>query len=136
MDVLLQISHEPDPALVASHYATLTAGQLQILASLPDNENAFTKISDTPIDENDPVYEDRVTEIPDPVNGAIYTPDPTILLYIDTTLNGQSSNHYFYALRSVDTNGLQSVQSLSTPPVEIPKITPPPAPVTRPSSRP
>jgi hypothetical protein len=130
VDVIRNIPHEPDPRLIASHYAALDPGQLQILASLPDNQNAFTRISEEAIQEEDPLYQDRITEIPDPVRGSDYTPDPAnILLYVDQTLNGQSSNHYFYALRSVDTNGLQSVLSLSTPPVEIPKTTAPPQPV-------
>lgn len=130
VDAVKAIVYEPNPKLVARRYSMLTPGQLQILASLPDNENAFTKINEATIDESDPLYEDRVTEIPDPINGAAYTPDPAnVLLYVDSTLNGQSSNRYFYAVRSVDTNGLQSILSLATPPVEIPKTTPPPAPV-------
>lgn len=52
-----------------------------------------------------------------------------MLLYVDKTLSGQSSNRYFYAVRTADTNGLQSMLSVATPPVEIPKTTPPPAPV-------
>ena len=124
------IPHETNPRLIGSHYAALTPGQLQILASLPDNENAFTKINEATIQEDDPLYDDRTTEIPDPVHGPAYIPDPAnILLYVDQTLNGQSSNYYFYAIKSVDTNGLQSILSLSTPPVEIPKTTAPPAPV-------
>jgi hypothetical protein len=130
VDVIKLVPVETNPVLVSAHYAQLTPGQLQILASLPDNEAAYTKISEMTIDENDPVYEDRVTEIPDPVNGAAYTPDPAnILLYVDKALNGQSSNRYFYAVRTADTNGLQSTLSLATPPVEIPKTTAPPAPV-------
>ena len=129
VDVLKNIPHESDPVLIGSHYTALTPGQLQILASLPDNENAFTRINEGAIEENDPLYADRITEIPDPVHGTAYTPDPNTLLYVDETLNGQSSNHYFYAIRSVDTNGLQSAISLSTPPVAIPKTTSPPVPV-------
>ena len=130
VEVLKDIPHETDPILIGSHYTDLTPGQLQILASLSDNENAFTRINEGAIAENDPLYEDRITEIPDPVHGPAYTPDPAhTLLYADKTLNGQSSNHYFYAIRSVDTNGLQSALSLSTPPVAIPKTTPPPVPV-------
>ena len=130
VDVVKNIPHETNPRLIGSHYAALTPGQLQILASLPDNENAFTKINEATIQEDDPLYADRTTEIPDPVHGPAYIPDPAnILLYVDQTLNGQSSNYYFYAIKSVDTNGLQSILSLSTPPVEIPKTTAPPAPV-------
>ena len=130
VDVVKNIPHETNPRLIGSHYTALTPGQLQILASLPDNENAFTKINEATIQEDDPFYDDRTTEIPDPVHGPAYIPDPAnIFLYIDQTLNGQSSNYYFYAIKSVDTNGLQSILSLSTPPVEIPKTTAPPAPV-------
>ncbi len=130
VDVIEDIPYETDPKLIASHYAALDPGQLQILASLPDNVNAFTKINEEAIQEEDPLYEDRITEIPDPVRGPVYTPDPAnILLYVDQTLNGQSSNRYFYAIKAVDTNGLQSVLSLSTPPVEIPKTAVPPEPV-------
>jgi hypothetical protein len=64
------------------------------------------------------------------VNGNAYTPDPeNVLLYYDESLNGLSSNNYFYAIKLVDTNGLQSVLSLATPPVSIPLTAPPPAPV-------
>ena len=77
----------------------------------------------------DPVYADRVTEIPDPTNGSTYLPSDDVLLFVDNTLNGQSNNYFFYALKSVDTNGLSSALSLSTLPVAIPKTTPPPAPV-------
>ncbi len=104
VDVVQSIAHETDPVLVGSHYAALTPGQLQILACLPDNADAFSKINEGEIAEID-------------------------LSYADNTLNGQSNNHYFYALRSVDTNGLESELSLATPPVEIPKTTPPPVPV-------
>jgi hypothetical protein len=130
VDVIENIPHETDPKLIASHYAALDPGQLQVLASLPDNANAFTKINEEAIQEDDPLYEDRITEIPDPVRGPAYTPDPAnILLYVDQTLNGQSSNHYFYAIKSVDTNGLQSVLSLATPPVKVPKTAAPSQPV-------
>ena len=104
VDVIQNIPHEPDPVLVGSHYTALTPGQLQILACLPDNVNAYSKINEEEIAED-------------------------VELYLDNTLNGQSSNRYFYALQSVDTNGLQSELSLATPPVEIPKTTPPPIPV-------
>jgi hypothetical protein len=94
--VIKNIPHESNPRLIGSHYAALTPGQLQILASLPDNENAFTKINEATIQEDDPLYADRTTEIPDPVRGPAYIPDPAnILLYVDQTLNGQSSNYYF-----------------------------------------
>ena len=110
-------------------YRNLTPLQLQILASLPDNQKAFTRINEAPIDQSDPVYADRVTEIPDPTNGSTYSPSDDVLLFVDNTLNGQSNNYFFYALKSVDTNGLSSALSLSTLPVAIPKTTPPPAPV-------
>lgn len=104
VDVIQNIPHEPDPILVGSHYKDLTPGQLQVLACLPDNVEAYSKINEGTVEEN-------------------------AVMYLDKTLNGQSNNCYFYALSAVDTNGLQGELSLATPPVEIPKTTPPPVPV-------
>ena len=119
VDVVKNIPHEPNNSLITTHYSALTPGQLQILASLPDNQKAFTKIHEGAINQSDLLYADRITEIPDPVSGASYVPDPNVLLFVDYTLNGQSNNYFFYALKTVDTNGLSSVLSLSTPPVAI-----------------
>ncbi len=113
---------------VLEEYRGLTPLQLQILASLPDNMDAFTRINDANIDPGDEQYADRMTEIPDPDQPA-YIPADDMLLYIDKTLNGQSNNYYFYAIRTVDTNGLTSALSISTLPIAIPRTTPPPVPV-------
>lgn len=130
VDIVKQISHQTDIKLLSQHYAGLTPLQLQILASLPDNESAFTQLTGTAIDESHPDYEDRITEIPHPLTGATYIPDPAnVLLYFDKTLDGRGSNRYFYALKTLDTNGLMSDLSLATLPVECPKTTPPPPPV-------
>ena len=130
VDAVQQIGWQADIKLVATGYSGLTPAQLQILASLPDNAGAFTQVTAAAIDENDAAFEDRVTEIPLPPNGPAYTPDPTnILLYIDETLDGRSTNRFFYALKTLDTNGLASELSLATLPVECPRTTPPPRPV-------
>lgn len=130
VEAIQGIVYQPNPQRIAQNYAGLTPRQLQTLASLPDNQGAFTQITAAAIDENDPAFEDRITEIPDPLHGAPYTPNPAnISLYVDETLNGRGSNRYFYALKTIDTNGLASPLSLATLPVECPKTTPPPAPV-------
>ena len=129
VEAIKAISELTDINDVMPQYRNLTPLQLQILASLPDNQKAFTRINEAPIDQSDPVYADRITEIPDPANGSTYSPSDDVLLFVDNTLNGQSNNYFFYALKSVDTNGLSSALSLSTLPVAIPKTTPPPAPV-------
>jgi hypothetical protein len=130
VDAVQQISWQADPKQVSQNYAGLIPQQLQILASLPDNTAAFTQLTGLAISETDAAFEDRVTEIPNPLNGSAYAPDPdNILLYVDDTLDGRGSNRYFYALKTLDTNGLTSPLSPATLPVECPKTTPPPAPV-------
>ena len=130
VDVVQQISRQTNPKRVAQNYAGLTPPQLQILASLPDNVAAFTQITGNAIAETDTAFEDRMTEIPDPSSGPQYVPDPeNILLYVDDALDGRGTNRYFYALKTLDTNGLTSPLSLATLPVECPQTTPPPPPV-------
>lgn len=130
INIIKAIPYEANHMKLNTHYDTLTPAQWQILASLADNEKAFTRINDNPISGNDSIYADRITDIPDPVGGSAYTPDPAnTLLYMDATLNGQSTNRFFYGLRTVDTNGMQSSLSLCTPPVTVPVSVPPPAPV-------
>lgn len=126
--VVQNIRHASDIDEVLSQYKSLTPLQLQILASLPDNADAFTRINDQTIDPNDALYADRETEVPD-ADEPPYHPDENVLLYVDASLNGQSNNYYFYAIKSIDTNALSSELSLSTLPVAVPKTTPPPAPV-------
>jgi hypothetical protein len=125
-----QIPWQANPKQVIQNYAGLTPLQLQIVASLPDNAAAFTQITQAAISETDVAFEDRLTEIPDPSSGPLYSPDPAnILLYVDEALDGRGSNQYFYALKTLDTNGLTSLLSLATLPVKCPRTTPPPAPV-------
>ncbi len=130
IDTIRQIPFEANYRQLHTHYSVLTPGQWQILASLADNENAFTRINDQLITADDPAYQDRITSIPDPVNGSDYVPDPAhTLLYSDNTLNGISSNRFFYRIQAVDSNNLPGFLSLSTPPVRVPVSIPPPAPV-------
>ena len=66
VEAIKTIPQSADINDVLPQYRNLTPLQLQILASLPDNQKAFTRINEAPIDQSDPVYADRVTEIPDP----------------------------------------------------------------------
>ena len=61
---------------------TLTASQLFILANLAENNAAYTRLHSQPIYEDDTDYQDRNTEIPDPISGAIYTPDSNLLVVL------------------------------------------------------
>ena len=129
VDAIREIGYVADANGALAQYADLTPGQLFILANLKENEAAYTRLHGQPIYEDDGNYQDRDTDIPDPVSGATYTPDPNLLLYADTTLDGRGSNRYFYKIKTTAANGLSSEFGESTRPVECPRTTPPPRPV-------
>lgn len=129
VDVIRQISYVSDANGALAQYDGLTPGQLFILANLKDNEAAYTRLHGQPIYEDDSSYQDRDLDIPDPAGGATYTPDPNLLLYADTTLDGRGTNRYFYKIKTIASNGLGSGFGESTLPVECPGTTPPPRPV-------
>jgi hypothetical protein len=107
-----------------TYYRELNDEELMVLASLDGNEAAFTKLNDLPIDPESEQYRDRLI----PGEPSTYTPDRERVLYVDSTLDGRASNRYLYRLRAVDEIGNMSDFSLPTPPIEIPRVTPPPAP--------
>jgi hypothetical protein len=88
----------------APDYRRLSNRLLQILASFPDVEEAFTKLHPEPISWEDPEYADR-------------------------SLPGQGSNWYFYRVKAIDLQGNAAPLSASTPPIHLPIIPPPRAPV-------
>lgn len=75
---------------------------LKALASLPGNEKAFAKLNDKPLQQTE---------------------------YKDDTLDGRGDNKYFYRIRPIDEIGNMGPFSLATLPIELPKVTPPIAPV-------
>ena len=129
VDAIKQISYVSEANGALAQYANLTASQLFILANLVENEAAYTRLHSQPIYEDDSDYQDRDTDIPDPINGATYTPASNLLLYSDATLDGRGTNRYLYKVKTTASNGLSSEFGESTLPVECPKTTPPPRPV-------
>ena len=129
VDALTRIVHKQDPEVASSQYASLSPTQVYLLARLEENEAAFTRINRTPVGEDDAVHQDRDTAIPNPQTGSNYTPDANTLLYEDATLDGRSTNRYFYKTQTVGLNGLTSPLSAPTLPVECPLVTPAAQPV-------
>lgn len=124
-----QITYEPNVNDALAQYVDLTPTQMYIIANIPENQAVYTRLHGEPIQENDPAYQDRITEIPDPGESPTYTPASDILMYADTTLNGRGNNVYFYKLKTTGLNGLESSFSPSSLPVICPKTTPPQRPV-------
>jgi hypothetical protein len=111
-------------ALAMAYYRTLSNDSLRILAGLPGNERAFSQITIQPLDPDDPANADRRgPESPDN-----YVPDPNLRAYV-ATLDGRSTNRYFFRAQYVDGAHNRSELSLSGPPVWLKKVVPPRAPV-------
>ncbi len=105
------------------HYRGLSNDGLRVLANLPNNEEAFAQVTVAPLDPNDPATANRVG----PDNPPNFPIDPNLRIYVDT-LDGRSTNRYFYRARYVDGAHNRSAPSLSSPPVWLPNVTPPRAP--------
>jgi hypothetical protein len=126
---------------VRTAYRALTDDALRVLAGLPTTQRAFTQLTIQPLnpDEPDPdnpgVLQWRNRRGPDdPDTFVVGDPanplaDPALRVYIDA-VDGRSSNRYFYRAGYVDGAHNRSRDlSLSTPPVYLPKVTPPRTPV-------
>lgn len=102
---------------------------LWVLAGLPGNERAFTQVTIQPLDPDDPTNANRRGPN-DPDNFVSGDPNnplaaTTLRAYKDT-LDGRSSNAYFYRAGSVDGVHNRSKElSLSSPPVYCPDVVPP-----------
>ena len=113
-------------------YKTLSNDGMRILAGLPGNERAFTQLTIQPLDREDPDNANRKTPA-DPEDFEVGDADnplasETLRIYIDT-LNGRSTNRYFYRVAYVDGAHNRSRLSVSSPPVYLPNVVPPRAPV-------
>jgi len=107
-----------------AYYHGLSNDALRVLAGLPGNERAFTQITIQPLDPDDAATaDDRYPDDPED-----YRPDSDLHIYMDT-LPGRSSNRYFYRAAYVDGAQNRSHLSLASPPVYLPKVTPPRTPV-------
>lgn len=111
-------------AQAMTYYRGLSNDALRVLAGLPGNEHAFTQVTIQPLDPTDPVNANR--RGPDNPEGFVV--DPTLRAYVDT-LDGRSTNRYFYRSTYVDGAHNASNLSLSSPPVYLPNVVPPRPPV-------
>jgi len=115
-----------------TYYRGLSADALRVLAGLPGNDAAFTQITIAPLDPSDPAwFNRRGPDDPDSFQiGDPTTPlaSPTLRVFIDT-LDGRTTNRYFYRAAYVDVANNRSISSLATPPIQAPSVVPPRAPV-------
>jgi hypothetical protein len=111
---------------LASGYGGLSNDALRLLASLPSNAAAFSCITGTPLD---PI---NTTDIKGLSDDPSYNPAArTDLVGFTDVLDGRATNVYFYKTTLVDAAQNQSdlKRSISTPPVKLPMIVVPTAPV-------
>jgi hypothetical protein len=111
-------------AQAMAYYRGLCNDGLRVLAGLPSNDRAFTQLTIQPLDPDDRASANRLG----PDNPPDFVVDPALRAYIDT-LDGRSTNRYFY--RSTYVNGVHNrgPMSLSSPPIWLPKVTPPRTPI-------
>jgi hypothetical protein len=107
----------------AAAYRALSNDALRVLAGLPGNEAAFAQVTVTPLDPDDISTANRVG----PDNAADFAVNPALRVWIDT-LDGRSTNRWFYRAVYVDGAHNRSALSLSGPPVWLPNVVPPRAP--------
>ncbi len=106
------------------YYHNLSNDELRVLAGLDGCEQAFTQITIQSLDPDDRANEDQRG----PDNDYGYQLRPDLRAYIDT-LDGRATNRYFYRAAYIDGAQNRSELSLSGPPVYLPNVTPPKAPV-------
>ncbi|HXD67688.1 MAG TPA: hypothetical protein VNV17_23885 [Solirubrobacteraceae bacterium] len=105
-------------------HGRLSHDALRVLAGLELVSAAYSQITIQALDPEDPGNADR----PGPDTPSGYAPDPGLRAYIDT-LDGRSSNRWFYRCAYVDGAHNVSALSLATPPVYLPDVVAPRAPV-------
>jgi hypothetical protein len=111
-------------AQAMAYFRGLSNDGLRVLAGLPGNERAFSQLTIQPLDPANPANANRRG----PDNRDSFLVDPALRAYVDT-LDGRSTNRYFYRAAYTDGAHNRSRLSLSSPPVWLPDIIPPRAPV-------
>ncbi len=125
LNTLNGLSHdEAGTAQAMTRYQALSNDGLRVLAGLTGNERAFTQLTIQPLDPDVPANADRIG----PDNPPDFAVDPALRAYIDT-LDGRSTNRYFYRAAYVDGAHNRSALGLSSAPVYLPDVVPPRAPV-------
>jgi hypothetical protein len=107
-----------------AYYRQLSDAALRVLAGLPTSESAFVQLTINPLDPNHPANANR--RGPDDADD--FVPDPNERAFVDT-LDGRSTNRYFYRAASVDSAHNLGPLGQSSPPVYLPKVFPPRTPV-------
>jgi hypothetical protein len=102
------------------YYRGLSNDGLRVLPNLPNNESAFVQVTISSLDPDDPATSNRVG----PDNPPDFVVDSSLRIYIDT-LDGRSTNRFFYKACYVDGAQNRSALSLSGPPIWLPKVVPP-----------
>jgi len=110
--------------LAAGYYRALSQDALRVLAGLPGLERAFAPVTARPLDPTDPAVANRVG----PDNPPGFAVDRALRAYVDT-LDGGSTNAYFYRAAYLDAAHNQSGLSLAGQPVWLPNVVPPRVPV-------
>jgi hypothetical protein len=111
-------------AQAMAYYRQLSDGALRVLAGLPSSESAFIQVTINPLDPNDAANTNRLG----PDNADDLVLDPNERAFIDT-LDGRSTNCYFYRAAAIDDGHNLGAMGLSSPPVYLPKVFPPNTPV-------
>jgi hypothetical protein len=109
----------------AKLYDQLDDVTLWWLAAQHELSDAYMQVTIKPLDLSDPANADRLGLDNDP---ATFAASGTVRAYIDT-LPGKSTNKYFYAVMLLDGAQNRSALGGPTPPVYLPKVVPPRAPV-------
>jgi hypothetical protein len=114
------------------YYRALSADALRVLGGLRSSDAAFTAVTTTPLELDDPATFNRRGP-DDPDNFQIGDPNnplasPALRIFIDK-LDGRAGNRYFYRAAYVDAANNMSLLSLATPPVKCPNAVPPQTPV-------
>ncbi|MGA9773957.1 MAG: hypothetical protein WBV94_33305 [Blastocatellia bacterium] len=123
---LNNLTHEAQITVkeLAYYRRKLSNDALRVLAGLPGNEQAFTQLTINPLDPDDPANANRRG----PDNDDNFVVDLTLRAYEDI-LDGRATTLYFYRAIYVDGAHNRSQFSLSGPPVYLPNVVPPRAPV-------
>lgn len=107
-------------------YDALDDATLGWLAAQPALLGAYMQVTIVPLPLADPAVQDRLGPDDDPQTFS--GPKPTVCAYVDT-LDGKSSNRYFYRVMLLDGAQNRGPLGAPTPPVYLPKVVPPKAPV-------
>lgn len=108
-----------------AYYGQLSDAALRVLAGLPENDRAFAQLTLEPLDPGDTANADH--RGPDNADDVVIDP-LNVRAYVDT-LDGRATNRYFYRAALVDAAHNLGPLGPSTPPVYLPNVVPPRAPV-------